>query len=527
MKTFDHWQPGTRAETLRQLAQAGEWDMLIVGGGITGAGILREAARRKLKCLLVEQQDFAWGSSSRSSKMVHGGLRYLASGDFGLTRDAVRERTRFMREAPGLVDNLHFLMPHFEGGFPGPQLFSKVLAVYDFMADRQNHEFYSAATVNQWLSGVRAQGLLGATRFADAITDDARLTLRVLDEARLDGGLALNYLDAVAVLKTHDQVSGVRLYCELGRQTIEIKAKVVVNATGAWSDALRSQLGASRSIRPLRGSHLLVPFWRLPLATTVSFPHPRDKRPVFAFPWLGATVIGTTDLDHEFPLAQEAAITSDEVDYLLAGVNHILPETRLGRADIRSAWAGVRPVVGGTAANPSKEKREHVIWVEQGLISVAGGKLTTFRRIALDVLAHAARILPQAGAPAPDAVFVAADAPDAPRPCHIDSASWQRLLGYYGRRIGAVLDHSHAAVPGTPYLWAELQWAAANEAVQHLDDLLLRRTRLGLLLANGGEALAARLKQQVQPLLGWNDERWHEEWQRYMAIWRQSYSIHA
>lgn len=521
----DGWWAGSREQALATLAQGGEepWDLIVIGGGITGAGILREAARRGLRCLLVERQDFAWGTSSRSSKMVHGGLRYLGSGQLGLTRDSVRERQRLLDEAPGLVDVLHFFMPHYKGQFPGPRLFGMVLSVYDRLAGQRNHEFYRPADTAQWMPGLRQDGLLGGTRFADAVTDDARLVMRVLDEARGDGALAFNYLAATALRTTEGRVSGVRLVDQLTLHSYEVRARVVVSATGAWTDQLRAELGAEAAIRPLRGSHLVFPFWRLPVACTLSFFHPRDRRPVFIFPWEGTTVVGTTDLDHAEDLNREAAITEQEVGYLLEAVAYALPGSALTRADIQCTWAGVRPVVGGSASDPSKEKREHAIWDDQGLISVAGGKLTTFRLIALDVLKVAATYLPQAAAEGSPQVFRPVEMP--PRPALVSAAQWRRLCGHYGTRVREMLDLPLQSVTGSDTLWAELAWAASHESVQHLDDLLLRRTRLGLLLPEGAQDLQTRLRALVQTRLGWTDAHWDAEWARYVRLWQRHYSV--
>ncbi|MFY9178236.1 MAG: glycerol-3-phosphate dehydrogenase/oxidase [Venatoribacter sp.] len=500
------------------------YDLIVIGGGITGAGILLEAAKQGLKALLVEQRDFAWGTSSRSSKMVHGGLRYLASGDFKLTRDAVRERRKLLNEAPGLVDKLHFVMPHYRGGFPGPKLFSKVLGVYDFLAGQQDHEFYPASQTELWVSGLEQKNLLGITRFADAVVDDARLVLRVLHEARLQGAEAYNYVKAVAYRNTqHPELELEDV--ETGERFV-LQAKVVINATGAWTDNLRQQLGKKAVIRPLRGSHLMVPFWRLPMAASLSFQHPEDKRPVFVFPWEGITVIGTTDLDHSHSLNQEARISSAEIDYLLNAINFALPKVKLTRDDIQASIAGVRPVVAGSKKDPSKERREHAIWNDNGLISVAGGKLTTFRLIAQDVLNTAKPYLPKG-------LLKAQRSNDAPlfitpklaKPAQLDHASWQRLLGRYGGQVNAVAQAGMHKVASSNTLWGELVWALNNEAVVHLDDLLLRRTRLGVLLANGAAELQQPLQVLCQEALGWSNEQFAQEWQRYLDIWQNSYAI--
>lgn len=512
-------QPTSRAQTVAALNLHLNWDVIVVGGGITGAGVALEAAKRGLRVLLLEQRDFAWGTSSRSSKMVHGGLRYLASGDFKLTQDAVRERKRLLEEAPGLVENLHFVMPHYQGGFPGPALFSKVLAVYDFMAGKQNHEFYAAKDSSLWVSGLKSQQLLGLTRFADAVVDDARLVLRVLQEAKSQGAWALNYMQ---VQRLHAGASpSVEVQDVVSGESYHLKAKVVVNATGAWTDQLRTRLGCAAVVRPLRGSHLLLPFWRLPVACALSFAHPKDQRPVFVFPWQGMTVIGTTDLDHHEDLNTEASISPAEVTYLLDAVNSALPDAQLGRHDIQASMAGVRPVVAGSSKDPSKEKREHAIWDDGGILSVAGGKLTTFRLIAVDVLRQAQRYLP----PLPEPACAILQTPKLQRPQGLKHRHWQRLLGHYGEHALRVAALGTEPVANTDTLWGELKWALTFEAVQHLDDLLLRRTRLGLLLPQGAQELEQPLAALCQNYLGWNAASFSQEWTRYQAIWQRHYAL--
>ena len=523
---INHWHSSQRQTTMSALTNSqSPWDIVVVGGGITGAGILLEAAKRGLKCLLVEQQDFAWGTSSRSSKMVHGGLRYLASGNIGLTRDAVKERQRLLDEAPGLVENLHFFMPHYKGNFPGPKLFNKVMAVYDFMAGKQNHEFYPANDSWKWVSGLRQENLLGSTRFADAVVDDARLVLRVLTEAQEQGAIAVNYLKVTSAKNQSESskntLINVQLQDQLSQQEFTFQAKTVINATGAWTDQLRASLGAEAVIRPLRGSHLIIPFWRLPVACSLSFPHPQDKRPVFIFPWEGVTVIGTTDLDHKENINKEATIKPEEVGYLLAAANHILPESQINKTDIQASIAGVRPVVGGTAKDPSKENREHVIWDDNGIISVAGGKLTTFRLIALDVLKKASKYLPAANQKASSAVFKAINQRC---PQTLTHNQWARLSGRYGKQASRIIELSSKPVANTNTLWGELIWTAGHESVHHLDDLLLRRTRLGLLLPKGGLQIKAKLQAICQQQLSWNSEQFEQEWQRYLKIWQEYYS---
>ncbi len=279
------WNAAWRAQALPELA-ARDWDLIVVGGGITGAGILREAARRGWRCLLVEQRDFAWGTSSRSSKMVHGGLRYIAKGQFGLTRDSVRERQRLLGEAPGLVDPLSFIMPHYQGGFPGPRVFGTLLSLYDALAGRRNHLFHRLEELRYLAPGLKEDRLLGGTRFQDAVTDDARLVMRVLGEARAEGGEALNGLKVIELDRRDGRVQGLVAEDRESGERFTFRSRAVALATGAWADALRQKHG-SEHIRPLRGSHLLLPAWRLPVTHAFSFMHGQDKRPVFVFPWEG------------------------------------------------------------------------------------------------------------------------------------------------------------------------------------------------------------------------------------------------
>ncbi len=517
------------AECQRLASGAGPvWDLVVVGGGITGAGIFREAARLGLRVLLLEQRDFAWGTSSRSSKMVHGGLRYIAEGDFRLTQESVTERQRLLREAPGLVDPLPFLYPHYRKAFPPPWLFSIVLMIYDVMAGKWNHRFHRASELFLRAPWLRRENLLGAMQFGDAVTDDARLVLRVLREGIRDGGTAINYVAARRTLRDGARVSGLEVEDLETGDSMEIRARVVVNATGAWADRLRGELGRDPVIRPLRGSHLVVPGWRVPVGQAISFRHPEDKRPVFVFPWEGVTVIGTTDLDHRDDLDLEATISEVETDYLLAAANHQLPHYRLTRGDVISTWSGVRPVISsGSGVDPSKEKRDHSIWDDAGMLSVSGGKLTTFRVIGREVLERAAAYLPNLRLPDdPAPVFTPPD----PRLLDGLSLPWGARHRFTGR-FGADLPAFRAAletdelkpVGGTRTWWSELRWAARNELVVHLDDLLLRRTRIGMLLPGGGAAELDRVRAICSEELGWDRKRWSLEREAYLDIWKAHY----
>jgi glycerol-3-phosphate dehydrogenase len=374
--------------------------------------------------------------------------------------------------------------------------------------------------------------LRGGYRYFDANTDDARLVLRLLRESVADGALALNYARVDSLLRTQNgQVCGVVLRDTSGeaeRQT-EVRAKVVINATGAWADELRGNIQQRPRLRPLRGSHLVLPFHRLPLTRAVSFLHPRDGRPVMAIPWEGVIVCGTTDVDHKSNLQTDPSISSSEAEYLMEALQFVFPAQEFALDDVMSTYSGLRPVIDTGKADPSKESREHAIWDENGLLTVSGGKLTTFRIMARDALKavrkHLGHIpfnpdspMLDSFPPETEALFAETGLP----PAH-----QLRLFARYGARATQIfLDEAfHETISDTPYLWAELRQAARAEGVIHLDDLLLRRVRLGLLLPNGGMDLLPRIRALVQSELGWDDSRWEKEAQDYAELWNVSYRL--
>lgn len=505
------------------------WDLLIIGGGITGAGILREATRLGLQALLVEQRDFAWGTSSRSSKLVHGGFRYLKEGKLMLTRHSVHEREQLLQEGPGLIDPLGFLLTVYKGDFPGRWTYEMGLTVYDLLALRWDHAYYSPQDFRLLAPHICQDDLQGGFRFGDAQTDDARLTLRVIREAVADGATAINYVKAQSLIIHDDDTKGAVLVDQLDGKQIEVYARGVINATGAWADVLRNQAGGAPRLRPLRGSHLIFPCWRLPVAQAVSFLHPFDHRPVFIFPWEKVTLVGTTDVDHTSPLDDEPAISPEEVAYLMAAVEYQFPSLSIKLDDVISTYAGVRPIIGSGKLNPSEESRDHVIWEENGLLTVTGGKLTTFRLIALDALKAIRDRLPEMPEPAADLPVLNPVDQLLPGCERLREPCRKRLLGRYGADALALVNAAQPGelepITGTDYLWAELRWSARSEGVYHLDDLLLRRTRLGLILPRGGESLLPVVRQICQSELSWEDERWRQEQADYLTLWAHSYSL--
>lgn len=505
------------------------WDLLVIGGGITGAGILREAVRLGLRVLLVEQRDFAWGTSSRSSKLVHGGLRYLKEGKVGLTRASVLEREELLKEGPGLIDPLGFLLTIYEGDFPGRWTFELGLSAYDLLALQWDHRYYRPEDFRLLAPHIALDDLQGGFRYGDAQTDDARLVLRVIQEAVSAGGTALNYVSARSLLRMDGEVVGANLVDAVTGNAVDVYAQVVINATGAWADCLRREIGAPERIRPLRGSHLIFPAWRLPVAQAVSFLHPLDRRPVFIFPWEGVTLVGTTDVDHSKELQQEPSISPEEVAYLMAAVEAQFPSLHLGLEDVVATFSGVRPVIGSGKSDPSKESRDHVVWGENGLLTVTGGKLTTFRLIARDALNVLRARLPDMPELPEDSPVLEAVNVKLPGAEALNEHAQRRLLGRYGAAavdlVAAAQPGELLAIPGTTVLWAELRWAAKQESVIHLDDLLLRRVRLGLFLPHGGVTLLPAIRAICQPELGWDDRRWHAEEDAYCQLMQRCYSL--
>lgn len=518
------------------MTRAGDWarlrpayDLLVVGGGITGAGIALEASRAGLAVLLAEQGDFASGTSSRSSKLVHGGLRYLAEGNLRLTWESVRERDRLLAEAPGLVDPIGFLFALPKGDRLGRALVGAGLSLYDLLGNEGRHARLDREQFLLRAPHAGSERLGGGFAYLDAATDDARLVLRVLFEAEAEGAAVLNHVRCEGLLREGGEVAGAVLRDLVSGEERAVRAKAVVNATGAWADRLRSEVGGRPEIRPLRGSHLLFPAWRFPAAQAVTFRHPADGRPVFAYPWEGRTLLGTTDLDHREPLDEEPAISAHEAAYLLEGARAAFPSLALEARDAVASFAGVRPVVGTGKRNPSEESREHVLRVESGLLTVTGGKLTTFRLVAVTALRLLARRLPPLARIGRGAgVFRPGGAPG-PQLGPLGPEAARRLAGRLGaaaavEAVARARPGELAPIAGTPYLWAELRHAARRERVVRLDDLLLRRVRLGLLLPDGGASLLPRVRAVCQEDLAWDDGRWQMEEQSYLARRRANYA---
>lgn len=497
-------------------ALAARYDLIVIGGGITGAGIAREAVRSGASVLLVDARDFAAGTSSWSSKLVHGGLRYLKNGQWRLTLESVRERQRLLAEAPGLVNAQPFLMPIYADRKPGRWMMQLGLRIYDAMAGVRRSRWLPRRAALEAESSLAADQLKGAMLFEDASTDDARLVLRLLHEAAQGGAVLRNYTEA-QVRMQGERCVGVALSDRQSGESRDIGAAVVINATGVWASRLAGAPGGAPSLRPLRGSHLVLSQARLPLRNAISWLHPVDRRPIFAHPWEGAVIYGTTDLDHTDAL-DRPRITTGEVAYLIDALRRQFPGVDLGVADVLSSYAGIRPVVDSGKDNPSDESRESALWTSPGLINVTGGKLTTFRTTARESLAAAAREVPALLPGADAAVF------DSPATAGVS----QRLVGRFGAAVARELAQAPAEerepIAGTPYSWAELRWSVRQEWVVGLQDLMMRRTRLGLVAARGAAASLPRILDICRQELGWDEARCASERQAYLEYWQAQHA---
>lgn len=530
------WARGWRDEVWDRLP--GPWDIIIIGGGITGAGILREATRAGFRALLLESADFAAGTSSRSSKLVHGGFRYLKNLQFRITLESVRERELLLKQGRGLIDPLSFLLINLEEDSIPPWVFGIGLAIYDLMGLQWGHRHLEPDQLHQLEPRLTSQGLTSGYRYFDANTDDSRLVLRVMREAVRDGAVALNYAKVDTLLRDRSgNVAGVRLHDQSTQPSdrgAEVFAPAVINATGAWADGLRSErYRQRRRLRHLKGSHLFFPRDKLPINRAVSFLHPEDGRPVFASPWEGITLFGTTDVDHGPHLPVDPVISPEEVDYLLTGLKRVFPDCDLSEADVRSTLSGIRAVVDTGKADPSKESREHVLWREEGLLTVTGGKLTTFRVTAHDALRRVrgrirdripGRMILHRRLRVMDPVDPTSSTLEA-----LDPNLRLRILGRYGAEASDLVRAAGAEemspISDSTTLWAELRWGARAEGVVHLEDLMLRRSRLGITLPEGGLPWMDRIREIVQPELGWDDSRWEEEAASYKELWQEHYYL--
>ena len=500
----------SREDLRRQLAQARARDLVVIGGGATGLGVALDAAARGLSVALVEAEDFAKGTSSRATKLVHGGVRYLAQGNVALVREALRERAILLRNAPHLARPLAFLLPLYgaRGRWLEGPFYGAGLVVYDLLAgERRLHrtEFLGAARASGLGPGLQPRGLAGAIRYWDGQFDDARLAVALARTAIARGAVVLNHCAAVALLHESGRVAGVVAEDRETGARLELRARCVVNAAGVWVDEIRRMDREARSamVAPSQGVHLVVDRDFLPGEHAILVPHTRDGRVLFAVPWLGKTILGTTDTPRH-DLAREPEPFRDEVEFILTEAARHLARAP-GRADVRSVWVGLRPLVKPPNEDPGDTKalsREHAVLVERsGLVTVTGGKWTTYRAMAEDVLAHCMK----AGLLPPSPAGVTADLPLAGAPAASAGHPLGELPGphLYGSEAGAL-----AALPGAdrelaPGLTeAMVRFAARYEYARTVEDVLARRSRLLFLDARAAAAAAPRAAALLAEELG-------------------------
>src|ERR671914_596484 len=518
-----------RADALAAL-ERDSFDLVVVGGGITGAGVALDAASRGYSVALVERADFAAGTSSRSSKLIHGGLRYLQNFDLGLVREALLERALLVKLAPPLVKPLPLLVPSFEGKRPD-RLTGVGLNMYDVMAWRRGrdedqswspdrHRIVDGAETVAMAPALQGRSPSAAYLFYDCQTDDVRLVLSVLGEAERFGAVVANRCEVRGLVERAGRAAGVLVRDVEGGGEFEVTAANVINATGVWADRLRPDELYSEEevprIRPSRGTHVTVSQKLLPVDAGVIVPA-ADGRTIFVLPWLGRTLVGTTDNDYQGSLDHVPASDAD-VAYLLGAVNAYFG-TELGLADLTAAYAGVRPLI--STGDPKKSvdisRRAELYETSSGLVTITGGKLTTRRRMAQAVVD---RLAEREGRDAPCRTHqvplgMTVDPAALPRVPGVPEEAYAQLAGRYGHAAHEVLavaaerpELAAPIQPGMPDLLAEAAYAARREQARTVGDVLLRRTRLALTAARDVAVPGADAPRRVAAVLaaerGWD-----------------------
>ena len=526
-------EPSPREARLAQL-EAEAFDLLVIGGGATGAGVARDAALRGLSVALVEREDFASGTSSRSSRLIHGGLRYLEHGHLGLVMESSLERRRLLALAPHLVRPLAFTWPVYQGARVPRWKLSAGLFLYDALSLFRNVRGYkglSAKAVQEAEPALRREGLEGGARYYDAATDDARLTFANALGALEAGACVLNHVEVRALVHEGARAVGARVVDRLSGRSLGVHARVLVSAAGPWTDELRrldeGSARAGPAVRGSKGVHLEVPRERLGNREALTVLSPLDGRVMFILPAGSHAIIGTTETATRAHPAQVRASESD-VAYLLASANAFFPAAHLTRADVISAWAGIRPLVAegyGAKDAPNSASREHALHTSpSGVLAISGGKLTTYRLMARDAVDAVERALgrahrrtphrrtPTESLPLPGGALASVEAEVLlARRAGVPAPSAEHLVHAYGQRWRQVWAHAQATpslaeplCPGLPYLLAEVLHGARAELVHTLADLLVRRLKVAFETRDNGRAAARAAAGVLAPALGWD-----------------------
>jgi len=509
-------------------------DLVIIGGGIQGAGMAREAALRGLSVALFEKGDFAGGTSSRTSHLIHGGIRYLEQGALRLVYEAVHERYVLSRLAPHLVRPLPFLFPVYRGDRRGKWKIRVGMILYDLLAGSKKigpHRMFGAAQALAEEPNLKSEGLLGAARFYDCRMDDARLCLAVLLSAREWGASIFNYVAVTALIREKERVCGVRVREVLTGAEYDVYARVVVNAAGPWVDAVCGMEGAApRRIRPTKGIHLVLPGLTRSHAVVVSGENAR--RILFVIPWKGKSLIGTTDTDFAGD-PDHVRAEEEEIGWLLRETARLFPKVRLGPEEVIGKYAGVRPLMydpAGSASDISREGR--VDWTPGGMLVLAGGKFTLFRLTAERGMDAVLKRVPELKAhprPLSDpslyggempslAEYLKEEAPPTRERYRLNEEGIRYLIGAYGTKFHAVLalgkQEKRLLKPLTPLgypLLAEVVYAVRVEMAQRLCDFMRRRTALALGPYKRDTNMILQVAEQMAQELDWNRERIQRE----------------
>ncbi len=548
-------EPAASPSPASSSSSAAPFDVLIIGGGIVGCGAARDAAMRGLKVVLVEAGDIASGTSSRSSKLVHGGLRYLEQGEFSLVFEAVTERRVLMDIAPHLVHPLGFVFPVYKRSRRGVFTVNLGMWLYDGLSlfrSPKIHRNLSSADVAKEEPALDQTDLKGAPLYYDCSTNDARLTLENALDAQVEGAEIHNWTKMVGFRRdASGRVHGARVRDTITGEERDVDARVVINATGPWSDAVRQ--GPKPLLRPTKGVHIVVEHDRLPVNNAVVCFHPTDGRVLFAIPWDDRTYIGTTDTDYTGDPAAVAADATD-VRYLLDAANVYFPASKLTEADVLSTWAGLRPLISSEGSESSVSREHEILVGSDGLITIAGGKLTTFRKMSKEVVdravallrltadnsggkagaappeyreAHTARKpLPGAkGWPEDDDVERVIKAIRAAGP--VDEATARLFATTYGMRgvdvaamIAANPALGQALVEGRPERLAQVDFAVRHELAKTVSDVMIRRTQLYYRDHDQGLGATDLVADRMATLCGWDDARKTNEvlaWQQEVA----------
>jgi glycerol-3-phosphate dehydrogenase len=517
------------------------FDVLVIGGGITGAGIARDLALRGVAVALVDQDDFASGTSSRSTKLIHGGLRYLERLELGLVFESCRERRILQQIAPHLVRPLPLMIPLYRGARRSKALVHAGLTLYDLLALRRNphpHRMLAAAEALRRQPLLDPQGLSGAALYWDCRMDDARLCLENVIAAREAGAVTVNYARVAGLLFRAGRIAGAIVEDRETGELLEVAARVVVNAAGPWLDRVGALTGRwTPRLRPTRGSHLLVP--RLTGSDEALYlSSDRDDRMFFVIPWGELSLIGTTDLDDSSP-PEEAVISSEETSYLLEEAARYLPGTHLTGSDVVSSYSGIRPLLAGGPAQASAVSREHALFeTADGLIAIGGGKYTTYRAMAA---AATDRVMERLGRPRgrvqtaqlrlpgglPGWDRLLREPPPQARRHGLDEVELQRLVDRYGARTPRLLELldrepelAAPLAPGLPLCGFEVAYAADCEMARTPEDVLRRRSALALLPGHGLAAVAA-----VATLLGQRLSLPPEQTAASVAAYQHTYAL--